>query len=249
MRKRVPRWTLGLLLFAVACGQNRGGDSAPDTAAWSRRLREGASTRDAALVELRKRKAEGIPSILALLDDPEVSRTEGHDAIREELVYILGEAGTISSEVQERLIRILADSEADVGVALAAARGLFVSWRVCHDLPILESYIALLRRVTRAEDARKAASVNGVAHAGCPLPYEPGFVNALRAGTANLKSCAFCLGELRRFTGHQAELVGLYRQIAARLESEPPSDDSVVEAEKLTIREIVGTAITEAGGN
>jgi hypothetical protein len=249
VRKRIPGWTLGLLLLAVACGQSREGDAVPDAAAWSRRLRADASTRDAALVELRKRKAEGIPCVLALLDDPEVARTQGHDAIREELVYVLGEAGTTSSEVQERLIRILADPEADVGVALAAARGLFVSWRVCHDLPLLEAYIALLRRVARAEDARKAASVNGIAHAGCPLPYEPGFVNALRAGTADLKSCAYCLGELRRFAGHQAELVGLYRQIAARLETQPPSEDAVVEAEKLTIREMVGSAITEAGGN
>ena len=189
MSRHVDRTACALLLVLTACGRGPDVGGGPEAATWSRRLRADAPTRDGALVELRKKREAGVPSVLALLDDPEIARTEGHAAIREELVYILGEGGTTSVEAQRRLERLLADPGSDVGEALAAARGLVLSWRMGREVPILEAYIALLRRVTRAEDARMATSVSALALSGGRFPYEPAYVAALRAGTAHPKSC------------------------------------------------------------
>lgn len=245
-----PNRRLALLLpvlLLAGCGRGGGGlDDAREAAAWSQRLRGSPSERDAALVELRRRREAGVPSLLALLDDSEVARVEGHADIREELVYLLGEAGTTSVEAQRRLVALLANSGTPVGEALSAARGLVLSWRLHREVPILEAYLAVLERVTRPEDARLSTAVGTLALAAGPFPYEPGFVGALRSGAGRPRSCAFCVGALRLYAGRQAEFVDLYRAIGASLEAAPRSDDPAEEAGRLALRETLATAITDA---
>lgn len=246
LRVRARAFRLALAVVPAllgACGESAPSESAEPVQPWIERLTGPASERDAALVALRARRPAPLPLVTALLDDPGVAKAESGALVREELVFILGEAGESSTDAQQRLIALLANTATPVREAVAAARGLVVSWRLCRDAAVLESYVALRARVRDADDLRKAQSVDSLVLTRCAAPWEPAFVRVLRQGAREVRSASLCVACLRRYTDHQKELLPTYREVAQVLENAPVGEDASAATERLAVRELVGAAI------